>query len=743
MANLNYIDEIKENSSRLTSKEQMLGKGLNQPFNATNSGVRKIMSGVHSDHAFVLMHGELPIVATGYENRFGDHSSSIIEIDSDSTVIAKIPKFSFAPNHHYYLILQDNHSNRLSVIERISYKYITEVYGYLNNSTELDKLQPGYGVPNGTVLKRSIGFDEFGNKVDGINLNCAYIATDNNMEDSVIISDVCAAKLTAPLIKSVKVQINENDIPLNLYGDDNIYKVCPDIGEEVKNGILLAYRREKKEESIYTQAYERLKHIMMSDEKITVNGRVIDINIYCNNPSNLADNIYNSQFKLYYEENLRMANEIVRIVSPYTVNGFELDYSLQKLFATSKRVLRGDQYIDKKQFSNLIIEYIVLEERTAGVGDKLADRCGGKGVISCIRPQRLMPKLPNGQYVDCIKNQSTMYNRENPGQIFEVSLNYIAMNILDYIATGVLDPRESMDMIIKFISFIAPDQANELRNCTINMEESELKFFVESIYQDGCIYISAKPMSDAMDIDTLAKIYKEFPWIKQQNLIVPITDSNGNVRYVETRRPMIAGKQYIRRLKQFAEEKFSATSLSATNIVNQNSRSKASKNYRELYPNTPIKFGPMESGDMAHLGDVVVINLLLHSLSPHGRRLAEAMHTEDPYDVDIKLDSKSKNRSVEILNTRLKTMGYRLVFRKVKKKRAQAFKINAIEFENNPKGVEAIQFIEDPNFDFMKDYEIMREKEENRKKRAISIVPMTFEIPEDEQYKPPVEEDNK
>ena len=56
---------------------------------------------------------------------------------------------------------------------------------------------------------------------------------------------------------------------------------------------------------------------------------------------------------------------------------------------------------------------------------------------------------------------------------------------------------------------------------------------------------------------------------------------------------IVVGKQYIFRLKQYAEEKFSATSLSSTNIRNENTKSRVKKDFRELYPNTPIRFGKL------------------------------------------------------------------------------------------------------------------------------------------------------
>ena len=181
-------------------------------------------------------------------------------------------------------------------------------------------------------------------------------------------------------------------------------------------------------------------------------------------------------------------------------------------------------------------------------------------------------------------------------------------------------------------------------------------------------------------------------------------------------------------MKQFAEEKFSAASLSSTNLKNENAKSKASKNYREPNSNTPIKFGQMESGDFDHMGaEYVVINLMLHSLSPHGRRLVEQIATGDPYNVDVKLDSKAKNRSAEILNTRLKTMGYRIVFSKTKKVKKYAMLRPAVEFGcNSPDDkVKAIEFMED-GYDFEHYYKTIAEIEEIKKKMAISIPAVTF-----------------
>lgn len=684
MAESYYEEKLAEAQKRIITPEHMLGMGLRQPFNNCESASRKLMSSVHMSHALPLFGGEKAILETGYENRYGDYSSSITKTDSDYRVIAKISKYSFSPNHQYYLIMEDLRNKKLDVVERIPYHYVTESYGFLYNNITLDNIEVNSIVPNNTILQKSLAFDEYNNRKDGLNFNTIYLSLDQNLEDSVIISQDAADKMISPLVKPVQIMINENNIPLNLYGNDKIYKCIPDIGEDIKDNILIALRKEKKEEMVFTESVDRLRTVMMSDEKKLLTGKVIDVNIRCNNPENL-NTYHNAQFKMYYDELQRMSQEIVTAVTPYVMNGYEISYDLKKIYSVSKRVLNHDEYIDKRPFSNIILEVTVLEENPLREGDKISNRYGGKGVVSKILPTELMPSFgDNDEKVDLIFNSFTMYNRVNPGQIFEISINHISHEIVKKIAKGNMTMDEAFGMIYKFLDIVIPEQSESLKAAVSKMNQEEKRFYLESVIMDGAIQISMKPISDSFDIDRLKLLYDTFPFATHMDLKVPIKDSNGNYRMINARRKVIVGKEYIFRLKQFAEEKFSATSLSATNVKGTNTKSKAAKNYNELYSNTPIRFGNMELNNMLHLGaEPVIQNLMIHSVSPQGRKLVEQMYTCNPYKIDIKLDSSSKNRVAEIVNTYLKPIGLRLVFAKVPKYRYKT-PIAPFKFEKNP-----------------------------------------------------------
>lgn len=669
---MNFLRDMEEESKRITNQEHLLGKSAMQPFANTNSGTRKIMFEIQLEHALPLLIPEVPIIQTGYEIRFGDYSSSIIKTESNLEIVDKIFKFEKCPNHHYYLITRNLDTGEFDYIERKSYNHTTEAYGYLYNNSILDVLDVGYEVNSGEIIRKSYAFDEYMNRCDGVNLLTGYIGSDKTMEDGIRISETAAKKLASPLIKEVRVLINDNDLLLNLFGNDAQYKSFPDIGESIKGGILCAIRREKTEESLYMQSIDRLNTILMSDTKFTVEGKVVDISIHCNNPETLADRYSNCQVSYYYNEHRRFNNDVINCMNNIKkkYGKVPISYKLEELYENAKGEEEGKQFIVDKSYSGTLVVFHVLDLNVPVKGDKITNRYGGKGVISDIIPDDLMPMLDNGKHIEVCFNSSTCFNRENPGQLMEMSINFISSKILDYIGSHHVDTNTAINMIYRFLSYVSPEEADEFWDLMYTNTKEDRDWYIDDMINDGNIIVSNRPMSESMTLDKLDMIYKEFPFIEQYNVTTMMKDSNGNYRPVPGRRTLVAGKMYIYRLKQYAEEKFSVTSLSSTNIKNENTRNKANKNYKALHTNTPIRFGEMETGDFLHMGaEYVISTLMIHSVSPQARRLVESALTGDPYHVDIVLDSNSRNRNVEILNAYLKTMGLRLVFTKVKKKK--------------------------------------------------------------------------
>lgn len=687
----NFMEDLEENIERIDHKEEILGKGLCQPFVDCNSGSRKLMFSIHIEQSLPLINPEVPFVMTGYEQGFSDRSSSIIKADADYEVVGKISKFKDNPQHHYYLILRNMTNNRLNVIERKEYTYSTETYGYAYDTTVLDNLDISYEVPKGEMLRRSTAYDQAMNPANVVNLLSTYVATDVTMEDSMWISESAQKKLSSRLYKRITVNINDNDILLNLMGDPDHYKSFPMIGEEIKGGILCAVRRENGPESLFTQQVEMLRTILMSDDKYTPgDGTVIDLDIHCNNPEMLKQKYSNSQVLYCYNDHIRFITEFVetvdKLMGQYSLTEKDLEFELGKMYYNFKEELNGAQFRSQKVYNGTILEFIVKEVNVPSIGDKLANRYGGKGVIAKILPDDQMPYLAlTNEHVEVLINSSTCVNRENIGQFHELSLTHVGKCITDLIKLGYFDTDEAFHEIIKFLSFCSPKEAKELAESLNVLTAEDKDVFLQSILDSGNIIMSIEPMTESMSIDMLSELYDAFPYVTQRSMMSPIEGSDGKIRFVQARRPGVIGHLAMYRLQQYAQEKHSVTSLSSTNLRNENSRNKANKYYKATHQATPINFGDMEMGDLGHLGFENVITLLMiHSVSPHARRLVEKMFVDDPYLVDIKLDEESSNRSAEILNTYLKAIGYKLVFEKTPKKKLKPFTIKPIS--RNPVG---------------------------------------------------------
>ena len=297
-----------------------------------------------------------------------------------------------------------------------------------------------------------------------------------------------------------------------------------------------------------------------------------------------------------------------------------------------------------------------------------------------------MPYDPvSGKRVEVIVNSWTMTNRENPGQNIEESLTFTSGQIVQNIANTDYTLDDAFQIILDYLDTVAPNEANDLRDYINKTPPAVLEFYLGSIISDGYIRLSIEPISESVNLDTIRELYRKFPWVTQIPLMVPLKDSNGNIRFIKSRRNVVLGTKTMYCLKQYAEEKFSVTSLSSTNLRNENSRSKANKNHTARYSNTPIKFGYMETAEFSHIGlDVVVAAMMVHSTSPHARRqLKDAFTTENPYEVDIKPGSNARNRSAEILNAYLKALGLRIRFIKTLKCTVRAATVKPVSLVQN------------------------------------------------------------
>jgi DNA-directed RNA polymerase subunit beta len=77
----------------------------------------------------------------------------------------------------------------------------------------------------------------------------------------------------------------------------------------------------------------------------------------------------------------------------------------------------------------VLVIFRIEQELVVGLGDKLCNRYGNKGIISLIEKDELMPRLPNGERVDIVLNPIGLLNRMNIGQLYEMYCGMMAREL--------------------------------------------------------------------------------------------------------------------------------------------------------------------------------------------------------------------------------------------------------------------------------------------------------------------------
>jgi DNA-directed RNA polymerase beta subunit len=511
----------------------------------------------------------------------------------------------------------------------------------------------------------------------GINAKTLYLIDNRTIEDAMVCSESLAKKLVSAKFENIKITLNDNDLLGNLYGNNDNYKSFPDIGEKVKNSILANVKRVNYAEALYDLKQENLMKInYLNDKPFYVkypkNARVIDINIYSNKPIKELDFEYNTQIVKYLKLQEEYYKKLNKILGYIINSGAKYSDDVAFMYKRSSDILNPDVKWkdDKSYFNHIIIEFLVESESGISNGNKLVGRYGDKGVLSTIvKPDDQMPTLENGERVDLICNVLGIINRENPGQLYEVELNFIANRIREKMTTfdNLKDKRE---LLFKFIKLVNPEQHKAMSDYYETLDEKDKIHFILDSEKNG-IYIHQPPFWDNIGLDVINIIYKEFDWIQGYDCYI-----NFHGRRVKMLNKVIVGEKYIMKLKHDPLSKFSSRSMGHLSPTTDTPcKSMGSKNNVELYSKTPIRFGEMEINNMSLNKNMTEMRrmVMMYSSSIKARRNTKVLYTNNILDME-KIDiGDARNKNADILAVYLKSAGSTLKF-KVKSKYRKVFK---------------------------------------------------------------------
>lgn len=363
------IDNLNEKNHKFMAMEVLCPNA-----DKTDANRLYMFGSSHISQAANLVNPEMPLIFTNFENEVGNYSDlGFNDVKEDTEIVGKIVK----NENVYYLILHGLESDTYDIIERRTEFWLTEKYGFIMNNERMDNLEINEVVKSGEKLNKCYNYDENDNFMYGANLRTIfYTEKCRTLEDPIIICKSAAEKLKSYNVEQVTIVLNNNDLLLNLSDDKEQYITFPDINEEIKN--FLCVRRRINHSRLYSFDDLTLNSLRADDEKFYVEGKVVDIDIYCNMDDKELEGNYNKQIRSVLNKRRKFNTEFLKVVDPIIENN--KDKVSSQLIQMYNRIKMEKDKIkfsyENSIFNGIVIKFSILKENKLVVGSKISNRYG-------------------------------------------------------------------------------------------------------------------------------------------------------------------------------------------------------------------------------------------------------------------------------------------------------------------------------------------------------------------------------
>lgn len=541
------------------------------------STVRGVMATRHTSQRVVLSNPEFARVFTGAEDEFGKRSSWNIKAKDDLELVRIFKKFKDSPMSPIAYIFRNTRTGKYSCEVVKPAHHLVEKYGFRMDNAVQNNFVEGDILPKGTTIAQSASYvgDHY---CGGRNLRILYTVLPDLTEDALVISEKAAKELEYDMVDIVTVNVKRSSYLLNRYGDANLYKPFPNIGEEVQKGIICSIR----ENSYLSSASESMiPHI--NDTNYCTHGVVVDMDIFSN------VDVENDQYNYYLSQIRDWYSDIYAFISTIVTDPSQNDTSLLDIYHQAEKYLNEAKWVTKEDIIDTVIRFTVLQHKKIRVGQKVVGRMGNKSVVAKIVPTHLMPRTDDGRPVDMLSNALAVPNRIIAFCTYENSMTFQQERLWEHLkkldAEGV-DHNKIMNMAIDFITIFNEYQGREFKRIYEEMPEQTY----DDLMRNG-LYIQIQPMNKECVRDSLLTAYERWPDImKPYNIQAKLRH-----RWVTLDDPQPVGYQYTWVLKQEPSKALSTVAAGRTTLYDQPVKTRRYNKNLIPYSDNPIKYGEYDT----------------------------------------------------------------------------------------------------------------------------------------------------
>lgn len=361
-----------------------------------------------------------------------------------------VKKFSAKVNPRVTLVLQNRVSGEIDIVEVLTYAAFHNNFGWEYKWAEDIKSRfiPGANIEEGYVLAETPGVQ------DGL-YTCttlstiAYVSTHYTTEDGFMASNEWCDENVSTGYGEVWIEVPKGWYMTNVYGEDGLFKPCPNPGEPIRQDGLLAVIRkfddiygvvDLTEEGMRYQdhSFDRPYYI----EAGCHNARVVDIDVWRSDESRADTQPWYEESKDEYNQSRSTLDHLVQAkideadainkLNPEHYKGprYKFTSRAHRKFTDVKLLTRQDnarittEYQGRK-FASHLVRIRFMYDVIPTYGSKLAGYYGDKGVITKMKPRAEMYKDKWGHIADIVTDGFPTINRMNPGRDWESLWNAI------------------------------------------------------------------------------------------------------------------------------------------------------------------------------------------------------------------------------------------------------------------------------------------------------------------------------
>lgn len=577
--NMNAISDIRQHINGIDKRSLFGASALGFPDKISPPRVGMFVK--HTSQRVVLTDPEFPRLYGGAENAFGDRSSWNVKAEHDYEIMKTFVKFPNKPNvSPIAYIVRDKKTNKYKCIVYTLGVNLVEKYGFRMYDLIRNNFKEGDTIPKATALMQSSSYVK-DNYCAGRNLKTIHCIIPELTEDSIVFSKSAAKAMEYDMVDKVTAKLTENQFFLNMYGDVNIDKPFPEIGEYVKDDEVILSVRE--DGYLSSRAEACVPHI--NDKKYHSKGMVFDIDIMTNVP------VENEMFNRYYGYIYDWYNDIYSYLKNIVADPYQDDTSIIDMFSRASKFLNEKiKWATKQEIIDTQIVFYVLQHKHIAKGQKVVGRCGNKSVISEIWDDDKMPKTADGKPVDVLSNALAPVKRIVAFVLYESEITSRMEKIHNYIKeqyeNGTKSVDELMNIVIDFVSIFNPDEGSDIAKAYHTNPEKTFN----DILKNG-LYIQITALNDVCTRDAILEADERFGDITPPDKLYTRLAH----RWMEQPELTHVGYQYMYVLKQEPSKSSSAVATGRTTLYDAPLKSDRYKHHKLTQSDNAIRFGEYDS----------------------------------------------------------------------------------------------------------------------------------------------------